>query len=141
MAGTLRRKTDRDPDQLELDGRADGGPAHCSIWHRDGGGPLFPLVATAASARSSAPALLGSAVTLTLVNVFPARRTRDILSVVAVLSGAGLVVLLRLLRPERLARPEGFQTFTSYLAALQAPSAPWLPSEWTAHAMIGMAHA
>jgi ABC-2 type transport system permease protein len=102
------------------------------------GGPLFPFVATAALAPFFLlPALLGSAVTLTLVNIFPARRTRDILSVVAVLSGAGLVTLLRLLRPERLARPEGFRTFTSYLEALQAPSAPWLPSEWTAHAIMG----
>ncbi len=58
---------------------------------------------------------MGSAVTLILVNVFPARRTRDILGVVAVLSAASLVMLLRLMRPERLARPEGFQTFTAYL--------------------------
>ena len=100
-------------------------------------GPWFPLVAAAALAPFFLiPAALGSAITLVLVNGFPARRTRDILSVVAVLSGAGLVMLLRLLRPERLARPEGFQNFTDYLAALQAPSAPWLPSDWTTHALM-----
>lgn len=105
------------------------------VYH---GGPFFPLVAAAAWLPFFLlPALIGSAVTLILVNVFPARRTRDILSVVAVLSVAGLVTLLRLLRPERLARPEGFQSFTSYLAALQTPSAPWLPSEWTTQATMG----
>ena len=39
-----------------------------------------------------------------LVNAFPARRTRDILSVIAVLAAAGIVVLFRLVRPEKLAR-------------------------------------
>jgi ABC-2 type transport system permease protein len=101
------------------------------------GGPWFPLVAAAAfTPFFLLPAVVGSAVTLILVNAFPARRTRDILSVVAVLSGAGLVMLLRLLRPERLARPEGFQTLTGYLEALQAPSAPWLPSDWTERALM-----
>ena len=32
------------------------------------------------------PAVIGSALTLILVNVFPARRTRDILSVIAVMA-------------------------------------------------------
>src|SRR5579862_9481972 len=80
------------------------------------GGPLFPVLAAAALLPFFVlPAAIGSTVTLILVNAFPARRTRDILSVVAVLSAAGLVMLLRLLRPERLARPEGFQSLTSYL--------------------------
>lgn len=102
------------------------------------GGPWFPLIAIGAfTPFFLLPAAMGSIVTLILVNVFPARRTRDILGVVAVLSGAGLVMLLRLMRPERLARPEGFQTFTAYLDALQTPSAPWLPSEWTTRSIMG----
>ena len=42
---------------------------------------------------------IGSAITLLLVNIFPARRTRDILSVIAVLAAGGVVVLFRLVRP------------------------------------------
>jgi ABC-2 type transport system permease protein len=103
-----------------------------------GGGVAFPLLALAALVPFFVlPAVAGAALTLLLVNAFPARRTRDILSVVAVLSGAGLVALFRLLRPERLARPEGFQSFTSYLVALQSPTAPWLPSEWAQQAVMG----
>jgi ABC-2 type transport system permease protein len=83
------------------------------------------------------PAALGSALTLLLVNAFPARRTRDILSVVAVLTAGGLVLLFRLLRPERLARPEGFRSFTDYLAALDTPSSPWLPSDWVQQGIMG----
>jgi len=46
------------------------------------------------------------------------------------------VVLLRFLRPEQLARPEGFHTIVEYLATLRAPSHPWLPSEWAAEMLM-----
>ena len=96
-----------------------------------GGGPLFPLVALANFLPFIiVPAVLGSAVTLVLVNVFPARRTRDILSVIAVLAAAALVLLFRLLRPERLARPEGFRSLVEFIAVLRTPTSPFLPSEW-----------
>ena len=39
------------------------------------------------------PAAIGTGIALVLVNAFPARRTRDILSVIAVLAAAGVVVL------------------------------------------------
>src|SRR5437588_11744746 len=53
------------------------------------GGFLYPLIAIAAVAPFLIiPAAIGTAVTLLLVNIFPARRTRDILSVIAVLTGA-----------------------------------------------------
>src|SRR5262245_54337334 len=60
------------------------------------GGPLYVLLMLAGFLPFLIiPAALGSAVTLVLVNVFPARRTRDILSVIGVLAAAGLVVLFR----------------------------------------------
>ena len=83
------------------------------------------------------PAAAGSAITLLLVNVFPARRTRDLLSVITALSVAGLLLLFRAARPEQLARPEGFQNFMQFVASLDAPSSPLLPSEWVSGAMMG----
>lgn len=100
------------------------------------GGYLYPLVALAAFIPYLIlPAVAGTAVTLVLVNIFPARRTRELLGLVA--SGALVIVLviLRFLRPEQLARPEGFRNLVEYLAVLQTPTSPLLPSEWTA-AMI-----
>ena len=82
------------------------------------------------------PAVVGSAITLVLVNVFPARRTRDILSVIAVLAAAGLVLLLRLLRPEQLARPEGFRSLVDFIGVLRTPSSPFMPSEWMQSALM-----
>jgi ABC-2 type transport system permease protein len=98
-----------------------------------GGGFLFPVVALGAFLPYLVvPAVVGTAITLILVNVFPARRTRELLGLVA--TGAVVVVLmiLRFLRPERLAQPEGFKNLVDYLAVLRTPTSPWLPSEWSA---------
>src|SRR5256885_1195271 len=76
------------------------------------------------------------AATLLLVNIFPARRTRDILSVIAVLAAAGVVLIFRLVRPERLARPEGFRSLVEFISLLRGPTSPWLPSEWAAQGIM-----
>ncbi len=83
------------------------------------------------------PAAAGSAVTLLLVRIFPARRTRDLLGVIAAAGVALLVLGLRVLRPERLVNPEGFRNLMDFLAVLRGPSSPWLPSQWTADALMG----
>ncbi|HRN53030.1 MAG TPA: hypothetical protein PK788_06005 [Gemmatimonadaceae bacterium] len=102
------------------------------------GGWLFPIVATLLMLPMFViPAVLGSALTLTLVNVFPARRTRDILSVIAVLAAGGIVLMFRLIRPERLARPEGFRSLLDFIAVLRTPTSPLLPSEWVQKATMG----
>ncbi len=100
------------------------------------GGPLFPLVVIGALLPYFIlPSVVGSAITLILVNVFPARRTRDLLSLIALGAFGGLALLFRLVRPEQLVRPEGVRNLLDYLSALQAPTSPFLPSEW-ATAMI-----
>lgn len=105
-------------------------------WAYDGGW-LFPLVVIVTFLPFLiVPAVIGSAVTLLLVNVFPARRTRDILSVIAVLAAGGIVVLFRLVRPERLARPEGFRSLVDFIGILRGPTSPMLPSEWVQHAVM-----
>ena len=82
------------------------------------------------------PAVAGSALTLVLVNIFPARRTRDLLSIVALGAAGGLILLLRLIRPERLASPEGFRNLLDFIAVLRTPTSPFLPSEWVTQAIM-----
>jgi len=82
------------------------------------------------------PAVVGAALTLVLVNVFPARRARDLLALLALFGAAGLILLFRLLRPEQLAGPEGFLDLVDFVASLQTPQSVWLPSEWAAQAML-----
>jgi len=103
-----------------------------------GGGWLFPLVALAALIPFLVlPAVIGSAVTTVLVNVFPARRTRDLLSIIALGAAAGVILLFRIIRPEQLARPEGFSNLLDFIAVLRTPTSPLLPSEWVTRAVMG----
>src|SRR5919112_771519 len=102
------------------------------------GGPWYPLVTLAVFLPFLlVPTVIGSAITLVLVNVFPARRTRDILSVIAVLAAGGIVLLFRVIRPERLARPEGFRSLVEFVTILRTPTSPFLPSEWVQRAVLG----
>src|SRR6476469_6104696 len=102
------------------------------------GGPLFPLIVLAVFIPFLVvPAVIGSAITLVLVNIFPARRTRDILSVIAVLAAGGIVLLFRIIRPERLARPEGFRSLMEFVTILRTPTSPFLPSEWVQRSVLG----
>jgi len=97
------------------------------------GGFLFPFVALAAFIPYLIlPAVAGTAFTLLLVNIFPARRTRELLSLLATGAVVVAVVSLRFMRPEQLAQPEGFKNLVDYLAVLRTPTSSLLPSEWTA---------
>jgi ABC-2 type transport system permease protein len=101
------------------------------------GGWQFPLVALAVFVPFLViPTVLGSAITLVLVSVFPARRTRDILSVIAVLAAGAIAILFRLIRPERLARPEGFRSLVEFVTLLRTPTSPLLPSEWVQRGLM-----
>jgi ABC-2 type transport system permease protein len=103
-----------------------------------GGGWLFPVIAVGTVVPFLImPAVIGTAVTTILVNVFPARRTRDLLSIIALGAAAGLILLFRIIRPEQLARPEGFQNLLDFIAVLRTPTSPLLPSEWVTNAVMG----
>jgi ABC-2 type transport system permease protein len=96
-------------------------------------GPLFYLAAAVALPTFLViAAAIGVAVTGVLVNVFPARRTRDILVLLSVVMVAVLYLLFRALQPERLVNPEGFASFMQFLSAMETPSSPFLPSTWVA---------
>jgi ABC-2 type transport system permease protein len=103
----------------------------------DGGGAFIGLAILSFLPFLIIPAALGTATTLILVNAFPARRTRDILSIIAVIAAAGIVVLFRLVRPEKLARPEGFRSLVDFIAILRTPTSPLLPSEWVGRSVMG----
>ncbi|MGD0947935.1 MAG: hypothetical protein ABSA52_10925 [Candidatus Binatia bacterium] len=96
-------------------------------------GPIFYAAAAVTLPPFIAiPAAIGVAVTAVLVNVFPARRTRDILVLLSIVMVAVLYLLFRMLQPERLVNPEAFASFVQFLAAMRTPSSPFLPSTWAA---------
>ena len=102
-----------------------------------GAGPLYYILAVLTMAAFLViPAVIGTAVTLLLVNVFPARRSRDLLALLGLFAAAGVVTLFRFLRPERLVRPEDFRSLVDFVAVLRTPTSVWLPTEWAADALM-----
>ncbi len=82
------------------------------------------------------PVALGSAVTLLLVNIFPARRARDVLMLMGLLFAASIVLLLRYVRPEQLLRVESLPDIMGFFVTLQSPITPLLPSFWAGETLF-----
>lgn len=110
------------------------GSARCAPWSYYLAIPLvvLPFVLI--------PVGLGSITTLALVNIFPARRARDILMLVGLLFGVTIVLLLRFLRPERLLKIDSLPDVTAFFATLQSPVTPLLPSFWAGESLFAALH-
>ena len=138
LAQAVRREAARDARALELDGgaawRCRCSPRTASVYD---GGPLFPLLVIGAFVPFLViPAVIGSALTLLLVNVFPARRTRDILSVIAVLAAGGIVCCSGSCgRSDSRGRRDSARS-SEFVTVLRTPTSPLLPSEWVQRAVM-----
>ena len=96
-------------------------------------------------AATSAPFLvlatsLGVIFTLVLVNVFPARRAKDILFLLSIMLVIILYLLFRFMRPERLVNPDAFSSALNYFASLNTPSSYYLPSQWASEVLWPLLH-
>ena len=80
---------------------------------------------------------LGILLTMILVRVFPAQRTRDVILLLSILMVVGLYLLFRFLRPERLVDPETALSVMHYVSALKAPDSPYLPTHWITEILWG----
>jgi ABC-2 type transport system permease protein len=94
---------------------------------------LVPAVVCVAAMATA----LGQIVTILLVHLFPARRTKDIVVYLSLLFGILLYLVIRLLRPEELADPEKFPDFIEYLNSLSVPAAPFIPPGWASALLTG----
>ena len=86
------------------------------------------------------PVALGTALTLLLVNIFPARRARNILMLMGLLFAASIVLLLRFIQPERLLRVESLPDVMDFFATLQTSISPLLPSFWAGETLFASLH-
>jgi ABC-2 type transport system permease protein len=89
--------------------------------------PLFLLI----------PAALGILITHLLVYCLPAKRIRDLLFFIGLFAFIVIYFLFRFAQPERLVQPESFGNFVQFLAAMEMPSSPFLPSSWSADILAG----
>ena len=76
------------------------------------------------------PAALAVMLGLTLANVFPARKLRDLLFLLLILALSGIIFFVRYLRPELLVNPEVRESVMDYMLGLERVGSPWLPSTW-----------
>ena len=82
------------------------------------------------------PVCAGALGTLVLVNVFPARRARDVLMLMGLLFAIAVVMLLRFIQPERLLGVQSLPDITAFFATLQSPVTPLLPSFWAGESLF-----
>ena len=82
------------------------------------------------------PVAAGSGCTLMVVNVFPARRARDLLMLMGLVFAAAIILMLRFIQPERLMRIESLPDVTDFFASLQSPITPLLPSFWAGESLF-----
>jgi ABC-2 type transport system permease protein len=82
------------------------------------------------------PVAAGTGTTLLLVNVFPARRARDILMLMSLVFAGSIVLLLRFVQPERLLKVDSLPDVTGFFATLQSPITPMLPSFWAGETLF-----
>ena len=106
------------------------GVGHCAPWS------YYAFAVFAVVPFVTIPIALGTAITLLLVNVFPARRARDLLMLMGLLFAGSLVVLLRMIQPEQLLKVESLPDITDFFATLQSPITPLLPSFWAAESVF-----
>lgn len=89
---------------------------------------LGTIIATAAIATT-----FGMGFTVVLVNLFPARRTKDIILYLSICFGIFIYIIFRLMRPEDLVNPDKYGQFIDYLSALSTPAAPYIPAAWASN--------
>lgn len=96
-------------------------------------GPLFwPLLLLAVPAVAITASAFALLLTVTIVYLFPAKRTKDIALYLSLCFGLFLYLIFRLMRPEDLVNPEQFGQFIEYFSAISAPTGPWVPAGWAA---------
>jgi ABC-2 type transport system permease protein len=113
------------------------GPAFLAYGVVHGGGLTYYLVVLLTFVPFLIiPAALGVIATLILAYVLPAQRGKDMLLVFSTLFLSLLYLLFRLLQPEKLVNPEAFSDFLAFVAAMQTPSSPFLPSTWATEVIL-----
>lgn len=112
---------------------AGSGPALRAQW------PFYLAIPVCLLPLTVLCSAVGSTVTLLIARVLPARRTRDLLGLMAVVGFIGLYVAGRLAEPERFIKPDGFSDLVSLIGSLRAQSTVSTPPDWVVAAVFSTA--
>ncbi|MBW2484423.1 MAG: hypothetical protein JRF05_03580 [Deltaproteobacteria bacterium] len=93
----------------------------------------WPLMLLAILTTAAVATTFGMGLTVLLVNLFPAKRTKDIILYLSICFGIFIYIIFRLLRPEDLVNPDKYGHFIDYLSSLATPAAPYIPAAWASN--------
>lgn len=79
--------------------------------------------------------LLGILTGLIIPAFISVRRLQPVLSVVSIILISGIVIFLRVLRPERFGNPEVVDNLFTYMSGMETGHLSWLPFHWIARAL------
>lgn len=97
-------------------------------------GPLFwPLLLIEVPAVTAIATTFATLLTVLIVYLFPAKRTKDIVFYLSLCFGIFLHLIFRMMRPEDLVNPDKYGQFIDYFSAISTPAGPWLPAGWAAN--------
>jgi len=91
---------------------------------------LMPLAVVSTTAVATG---IGNTATIILINLFPARRTKDIVLYLSLCFGIFIYIVFRFLKPEELVNPDRYGHFVDYLSSISTPAAPYIPAAWAAN--------
>ncbi len=87
----------------------------------------WPLMIVTVFSTAAGATCFGLLLTVILVNLFPARRTKDIVLYLSLCFGIFIYLMIRLLRPEEMINPDNYSHFIDYLSSISKPAAPLCP--------------
>ncbi|HUU28211.1 MAG TPA: hypothetical protein VM123_10400 [archaeon] len=82
------------------------------------------------------PTACGIILAMLLVNIFMARRTRDVLSFMTVIIFGGVIVAFRFLNPEKVLLRHEMQSIASFFSILRNPDSPLSPHFWVGQVLL-----
>jgi len=99
---------------------------------REASWPYYPAVVLLMALFALLPCALGFFAAVLFMLAFSPRRAQQALTGVGLVLVVGLVLMIRLMRPEQLVDPIGAAVLTNYLTTLKVPAPAWLPATWAA---------
>ena len=97
------------------------------------GSLYWPLMLGTIFSTAAIATTFGMGLTVLLVNLFPAKRTKDIILYLSICFGIFIYIIFRLMRPEDLVNPDKYGHFIDYLSSLATPAAPYIPAAWASN--------
>jgi ABC-2 type transport system permease protein len=112
-------------------------PILCAYGWCFGAGPLYYLLAAVFLVLVIIPpCTAGLGITLLLVRFLPARRTHQVLLIGALMGSITLIMILRLLQPEKLLTPESTDDLKRLLERMTFPALEYFPSTWATRGLL-----